>query len=124
MGNVQKLMEIKMENQRQEGANYLKNQMHDVIDLNLKTLRNLSYFNPHDFLMPNKPYEFIEKNMDAFIKNGYSLLEYMENLYAITERNWLNSFSELKEKTENIERKVKRNVHQQNKSHELSSPRH
>lgn len=53
-----------------------------IADLNVKTLRDLSYLKPEDL---KKPEELFEKQMHVAMENGHKALEYMQKSFQIIE---------------------------------------
>ena len=67
----------------------LEKPIQDLLKLNLKTLENISYVHPVDLLNTKSPEELLEKNVDAFVQNGHSILNYFHDACNIMEKYWL-----------------------------------
>lgn len=71
--------------------------MQDLLDLNLKTLQNMSYVTPVEFLNVLKPEQILEKNMNVLIQNSQKAMNYMLNVFQIMEHHWINIFDQIAE---------------------------
>ncbi|WP_028389062.1 phasin family protein [Legionella fairfieldensis] len=60
--------------------------LHAMMELNVKTLQNLSYLKPDDLAGIRKPEELIEKQIDISVKNGHKVLDYMQKSFEIIEK--------------------------------------
>ena len=64
--------------------------LNEMMELNVKTLQHLSYITPVDFLSVRKPEDILHKNMNAFIKNTQTALDYVQDMFHIFEDNLFN----------------------------------
>ncbi|HAT8178353.1 TPA: hypothetical protein JA361_02520 [Legionella pneumophila] len=69
----------------------------DLLDLNLKTLKSVSYMTPIELFNVLKPEEILEKNMNAFIHNSQKAMSYMLNVFQIMEHHWINIYDQMAE---------------------------
>lgn len=66
-----------------EMAKKMQEPFQAIADLNVKTLRDLSYLKPEDL---KKPEELFDKQMHIAIENGHKALEYMQKSFEIIEK--------------------------------------
>ncbi|KTD54771.1 hypothetical protein [Legionella quateirensis] len=64
--------------------------VNEILALNVKTLQRLTYITPVDFLSVRKPEDVLHKNMNAFIKNTQTALDYVQDMFHIFEENLFN----------------------------------
>ncbi|AMP90702.1 hypothetical protein [Legionella pneumophila] len=76
----------------------------DLLDLNLKTLKSVSYVTPIELFNVLKPEEILEKNMNLFIQNSQKAMNYMFNVFQIMEHHWIKIYGQMAENT--TEKKV------------------
>lgn len=83
----------------------------ELMELNVKTLQGMSYLTPMELMKVKKPEEILEKNVDVIIENGHKTLDYMQNMFSLLEKNWLQlsdsigkNTKEMMDKTEHIAR--------------------
>lgn len=69
----------------------------DLLDLNLKTLKSVSYVTPIELFNVLKPEEILEKNMNVFIQNSQRAMSYMFNVFQIMEHHWINIYDQMAE---------------------------
>ncbi|HAZ7574049.1 hypothetical protein OQJ02_13770 [Legionella sp. PATHC032] len=67
----------------------------DLLDLNLKTLKSVSYVTPVELFNVLKPEEILEKNMNVFIQNSQKAMSYMLNVFQIMEHHWINIYDQM-----------------------------
>jgi hypothetical protein len=67
----------------------LEKPIYELLELNIKTLENISYINPADLLNTKSPEELLEKNVDVLVKNSYQMLNYFHDACNIMEKYWL-----------------------------------
>ena len=67
-----------------------------IAELNIKTLRDLTYLKPEDLATLKKPEEIFEKQMNAAIENGHKALEHMQKSFQIIEQAMLSLAEETK----------------------------
>ncbi len=67
----------------------LQKPLHELMELNNRTLQNLSYFHPVDMINAQRPGEIWEKNMDVLVQNGHQMLDYFHDVCNILEKSWL-----------------------------------
>ncbi len=70
--------------------------LHDIAELNVKTLQSYSYMKPDELPQITKPGEFLEKQIDMAISNGHKALDYMQKSFQIMEKAMLSYANELK----------------------------
>lgn len=80
----------------------LNGSMQQIMALNQKTLRKFSYIEPGELTQIHDPKALLEKNMQVFIENGHSGLEYMHQLFNILGESWINVSNEAREKTKDM----------------------
>lgn len=61
-----------------------------LIDLNIKTLQNLSYLKPEELVHLKKPEEVLEKNVAIAIENGHKTLDYLKKSFELMENTLLS----------------------------------
>jgi len=69
--------------------NSIERPIHELMDLNVKTIQSFTYMTPVEILSVRKPEEILEKNMDILVDNGHKALDYMESMFNIMEKHWL-----------------------------------
>lgn len=69
----------------------------DLLDLNFKTLKTVSYVTPIELFNVLKPEEILEKNMNVFIQNSQKAMSYMLNVFQIMEHHWINIYDQMAE---------------------------
>lgn len=74
--------------------------LNELMTLNIKTLQSLSYLTPEELLNTRKPEELFEKNMNIFINNARKTLDYMQDMFSIVEKNWMNLSQDMVKKTQ------------------------
>lgn len=86
--------ETQMKNQfsgvGQQMVNPFGNSMQKIMELNIRTVQNISYMKPTD-LFSSKPKEMMEKPMETFIHNSEVLLNYMTEAFNILGGQWLKN---------------------------------
>lgn len=88
-----------MQQHFQRSSRELFNPMQELMELNLKTLESLSYFNPVEYSRLNHPEELMEKNIELMVNNGHKLLDYMHELFLIGESHALQASRKIKRST-------------------------
>lgn len=78
---------------QQKTFNPLAGPVHEIIELNVRTIQQLSYIDPTEVLNVNKPEAILEKQVDVMIKNSHAALDYVHNMFNIMEKHML-SFSD------------------------------
>ena len=92
----------------QINMNALEKTVHELINLNVKTIQNMTYVKPIGLLNTQKPELSLEKNVQLMIDNGHKALEYMQSVFDIMEKNWLNvSRQTLRQSQETMEQTEK-----------------
>ena len=91
-----------MQQHSQRASMDLLNPMQELMELNLKTLQSLSYFNPVEYSRLNHPEELMEKNIELMVNNGHKLLDYMHELFLIGETHALQASRKLKRNTNEV----------------------
>ncbi|RUR18542.1 hypothetical protein ELY21_07535 [Legionella sp. km535] len=61
--------------------------VNELMELNFKTMQRLTYITPVDFLSVRKPEDILHKNMNALIKNGQTVLDYVQDMFHLFEEN-------------------------------------
>lgn len=72
-------------------SNSLDTPIKELIDLNMQTLHNFSYFKPDELLGMRRPEALVEKNLELFMENSHTALNYMQNMFHIMEKHWLKN---------------------------------
>ncbi|WP_131783339.1 hypothetical protein, partial [Legionella gresilensis] len=72
-----------------------------ITELNIKTMRNLSYLKP-DELVRIKPEDLFEKQVNLAIENGHKTLDYMQKTFEIIEDAVFASNDKLRETTDSM----------------------
>lgn len=86
----------------QKLSNPLEQPLKELMELNMRALQSFSYISPIDLFNVSKPEELLEKNMELLIQNGHRSLDYMQNMFSIMERNWLNLSENLSTSTQEM----------------------
>ena len=73
-------------------SNSLETPVKELMDLNMRALQSFSYLNPTELLSMRRPEEMVEKNLEVLIENSHTALAYMQNMFNIMEKHWLNNF--------------------------------
>lgn len=74
--------------------NRVKNPVPELMELNMRTLRSLSYLNPNEWANLKHPQDILDKSMKMFVDNGHKMLDYFQHAAEIFERNWFLSSDE------------------------------
>lgn len=74
---------------QQKTFNPLAGPVHEIIELNVRTIQQMSYVDPTEALKVNKPEAILEKHVDVMIKNSHAALDYMHNMFNIMEKHLL-----------------------------------
>ncbi|KTD07769.1 hypothetical protein [Legionella jamestowniensis] len=77
-----------------------------MMELNTRTLQNISYLKPEDFSKIRKPEELLEKQMNVFVENAHKALDYMQKSFSIFEESLLSVSREVKDRTEQTTRQA------------------
>jgi|GEM_PF-1336651 len=80
-----------------EMAKGMQKPLQEMIELNLKTMRNISYIKPEELVGIRKPEELFEKHVALAIENGHKTLDYLQKIFEITEKSLLAFSSTVKE---------------------------
>ena len=72
-------------------SNSLETPVKELMDLNIRALQSFSYLNPTELLTMRRPEEMVEKNLEVLIENSHTALAYMQNMFNIMEKHWLNN---------------------------------
>jgi hypothetical protein len=67
-----------------------------IAELNVKTLKDLTYLKPEEMAALKKPEELFEKQMNVAIENGHKALEHMQKSFQIIEQAMLSITKETK----------------------------
>lgn len=79
-----------MQPQFRQGSFYsLGKPFQELMELNIRTLENLSNTHSVDLLKPHKPQELIDKNFNTLIQSGHNILDYFQDACTILEKYWL-----------------------------------
>lgn len=82
-----------------ELAKKMQEPVQAITELNLRTLKNLSYIKPEELVHLKKPEELFEKQVNLAVENGHKALDYMEEYVRIMEKVALGFIKEVKAKT-------------------------
>lgn len=74
--------------------------MQDLVDLNLKTFKQLKFIKTEDLTDLKHPEELLSKNINLMIENGHKVLTCLEESFHILEEAFLNFSKDIKESTE------------------------
>ena len=74
-----------------------------IAELNVKTLQNLTYIKPEEWVQLKKPEEFLEKQINVMIENSHKTLDYMQKTFEIVEKTML---SLVQQEKKNVEKEV------------------
>ncbi|ASQ47444.1 phasin family protein [Legionella clemsonensis] len=77
-----------------------------MMELNTRTLQNISYLKPEDLSKIRKPEELMEKQMNMFVENAHKALDYMQKSFAIFEESLLSISQEARNSTEKTARQA------------------
>ena len=67
-----------------------------IIELNVKTLQNMSYLKPDELTSIKKPDELLEKQLQLALENGHKGLDYLQKSFQIIEKAMLSCVKEVK----------------------------
>jgi len=70
--------------------NRIEVSLQKLMELNMKTLQNLSYLKPEEYSKLQKPEEIFEKHVNIFIQNGHKALDHMKDTFGILEHHWFD----------------------------------
>ncbi|HAT8965796.1 TPA: hypothetical protein JBA93_03585 [Legionella pneumophila subsp. pneumophila] len=93
----------------------------DLLDLNLKTFKSVSYVTPIELFNVLKPEEVLEKNMNVFIQNSQKAMSYMLNVFQIMEHHWINIYVQMAENPN--EKKASPAIDKANRKVDTSTPK-
>ncbi|HAT2066863.1 TPA: hypothetical protein OO122_000821 [Legionella pneumophila] len=93
----------------------------DLLDLNLKTFKSVSYVSPIELFNVLKPEEILEKNMNVFIQNSQKAMSYMLNVFQIMEHHWINLYDQMAENP--TEKKANPAIGKANRKVDISTPK-
>ncbi|WED42879.1 phasin family protein [Legionella cardiaca] len=74
--------------------------LQEMMELNTRTLQNISYLKPEDLSKIRKPEELMERQINVFVENGHKALDYMQKTFAIFEKSLMSISRDVKEQTE------------------------
>ncbi len=77
------------QNLKQNPFLHLQQPLNKIIELNVRTMQKLTYI-PTD-INPQKPEQFLEKNVEVMIQNGHKALDYMRDMFFIMEHYVFNT---------------------------------
>lgn len=66
--------------------------LQQMMELNLKTLKDLDYIRPDEIMHINSPEKFLEKQMQLGLTNSQKALHYMEKSFKIMTDAMLSNF--------------------------------
>lgn len=93
----------------------------DLLDLNFKTLKTVSYVTPIELFNVLKPEEVLEKNINVFIQNSQKAMSYMLNVFQIMEHHWINIYDQMAENQN--EKKANPAINKANRKVDTSTPK-
>ncbi|CDZ76256.1 hypothetical protein BN59_00523 [Legionella massiliensis] len=88
--------------QLENTLNSIQQPVKEVVALNIRVLQNLSYPNVEELAKIRRPEDILEKNLDALLHNGHTVLDYMQQAFNIYERQVLSVTDNLRANTEQI----------------------
>ena len=81
-------------------ANEMNRPIRDLMNLNMKTLRNVKVLKLEEFSEIRQPSDLIGKEINLVLENSHKLLDYMEESFHIIEDAFLAFSQEMKQNTE------------------------
>lgn len=57
-----------------------------MTELNIKTLQNLAYLKPEEVAQLKKPEDFLETQVQVFVKNSHKALDHLQKSFQIMEK--------------------------------------
>ena len=76
---------------KQNPLNRFQQPITKIINLNVRTMQNLSYMVPTDMMTPQRPEQFLEKNVEIMFQNSHKALDYMRDMFLIMEHSWFDT---------------------------------
>lgn len=83
-----------------EMAKKLHEPVQALLELNVKTVQELSYLKPEEIALIKKPQELVEKQFQMAIENGRKGLDYLQKSFQIMEKTWLGVSKEFSVKSD------------------------
>lgn len=80
-------------------VNPLVKPLNELMELNAKTIQRLTSITPVEFLNVRKPEELLHKNMNAFINNTHTVLDYVQDVFHIFEHYLFDNTNRMVEQT-------------------------
>jgi gas vesicle protein len=74
-----------------ESINRMQGPVPELMKLNMKTIKNLSFIKPEEWSSLRNPQDIFDKSMKVFVHNGHKMLEYFQEATEILEKNWLST---------------------------------
>lgn len=69
-----------------EIAKHVQKPFQEMLELNVKALRNFKFLKPEDLVTLKYPEELVEKQVNFAIENGHEVLDYLQQSFAIFEQ--------------------------------------
>jgi hypothetical protein len=92
-----------MQSNTRQGDFYpLEKPIQDLMELNIRTMQNLSYVHLLDLFGPHNPNELLDLNVGTILQNGHQILDYFEEACHIMEKYWLIFSYDMLEKNHQI----------------------
>lgn len=88
-----------------ELAKKIQEPMQSIAELNIKTLKNMSYIKPEELTHLRKPEELFEKQVNLAVENGHKALDYLEESFRIMEKAVLSFTKEMRAKADAVAKK-------------------
>lgn len=79
-----------------EMAKKMQEPLHDLVELNIKTLQGLSFLKPEDFTKIKSPEEIVDKQLSLAVENGHKTIDYIGQSCGIFEKALKNLVKETK----------------------------
>lgn len=92
-------------------SNIMKNMqrpIQEMTELNIRTLKDVSYLKPEDLISTKKPDELFEKQVEMVLANGRKALKYFEESFDIVEKALTLATNSARDIQENFKEKDKR----------------
>ncbi|MFT4059110.1 MAG: hypothetical protein QM652_06125 [Legionella sp.] len=81
---------------------HLANPLQQIMELNQRTLKKFSYLESQELTHIHDPKALLEKNVELFIDNTHTSIDYMHQLFNILGNSWVNLSQETEKKTKDL----------------------
>ena len=86
----------------QNSFNFLEKPYHKFLELNIKAIKNISYITPEELFKIHNPEELFAQNMELFVNNGHTTLDYVHDVFSLMQDHWFNSFNSANQEILNV----------------------